>query len=298
MTPRTLHNPNAIPHDLRSYPHFVNWFYEENGDKKPKKRPVNPKTLGGASSQWPNTWAGLHTTVDTYQRYSWLNGLGFMLTERDPFVMIDLDHCLMNGQLSPLATEVVNALPTYWEISPSGGGLRALVCCIDALPKNRKISSLELYSTNRYCTLTGNVWGEPQPIARVSNLDTIMQRWLGDKKERPTGFCEEMHYESPADDAELWQRIFAKNRLAYELFHGNLVGNVYGAAKDGGPDISRAVLLLLNSLAYWTNGDAVRMARMIRQVRFDQHKFDERRGNRTWLDYQIADAIAYTAGRR
>jgi putative DNA primase/helicase len=298
MTPRTLHNPHAIPRDLWPYPHFVGWRYVENGGKKPEKRPINPKTLGGASSQWPNSWTGIHTAVDTYQRTPWLSGLGFMLTERDPFAMVDLDHCLLDGQLSPLASEVVRALPTYWEVSPGGDGLRGLVSCTGALPANRKTGSIEFYSAHRYCTLTGRIWGEAKPLARVSNLDAILQRWLGEKPRDPQFFCQGTRQEPPADDAELWQRIFARNRLAYQLFHGHLVGTVHSEGKDGGPDTSRAVILLLNSLAYWTEGDVGRMARMIRQAHLDQRKFDERRGSGTWLDYQIADACAYTAGRR
>jgi hypothetical protein len=42
------------------------------------------------------------------------------------------------------------------------------------------------------------------------------------------------------------------------------------------------------------------MARMIRQcTRLDQSKFDLRRGDGTWLDYQVADACAFVgrAGR-
>ncbi|RIK26714.1 MAG: hypothetical protein DCC55_39810 [Chloroflexi bacterium] len=297
MTPRTLHSPNAIPRDLWPYTQFVSWRYKDVGRKKPAKLPVNPRTLGGAGVEWPNTWAGIHTAVDAYQRHSWLAGIGFVLTPADPFAMLDLDGCIIDGRLSPLAAEVVGTLRTYTEVSPSGQGLRLLVSCAGALPTNRKTDTLELYGAGRYCTLTGDPWGELLPIAQVQNLDAIMGKWLDAPGERPTVFCHGARQEPPADDAELWQRICAANQLASQLYRGDLSG-VHGKSKDGGPDVSRAVILLLNCLAIWTGGDAGRMARMIRQTRLDQGRFDERRGAGSWLEYQIADAIKYTAGRR
>jgi hypothetical protein len=86
-------------------------------------------------------------------------------------------------------------------------------------------------------------------------------------------------------------RIFEANRLAYRIARGDM-----SQVRDG--DHSRAVILLLNSLAYWTKGDAARMARMIRQTKIDQSKFDSLRGDGTWLDWQIADAVAYVRGEK
>ena len=59
-----------------------------------------------------------------------LRGVGFVLTETDPFVAIDIDNCVSAGELSPEAQVIVNCVHSYTEISPSGHGLRILVTCL------------------------------------------------------------------------------------------------------------------------------------------------------------------------
>lgn len=293
--PRTLVDPNRIPIALQGYFRFVGWKYVQRpGQAKPDKIPVNCETLGNAGVNWPNTWTDINTAVRTYRYNQHLSGIGYVLTSNDLFTMIDVDGCLIDGQLSALASEIISRLDTYAELSPSGRGLRLFVECPQQ-PTMKK-PEVEIYSTGRWATLTGNVLHD-KPIARVDNLDWLIQRFNAtparagaSAPETHTPFSSRHSQRPPADDHKLWQRIFTHNNLAYQLYNGN-VSAAYGG------DESRAVILLLNTLALWTKGDEARMDRMIRQSSLNSAKFDRKTGDTTWLKLNIANAINYMAGR-
>ena len=64
---------------------------------------------------------------------------------------VDLDHCIDNGKLSPLAEEIVSHFEnTYTEISPSGTGLRIILFVADGYAYDKdtyhiKKGDLEVY---------------------------------------------------------------------------------------------------------------------------------------------------------
>lgn len=288
---RTLINPNAIPRELWQYRQFVCWRYINTGKPKPDKIPINAATLRNAGSTYANTWADVRTAVAAYQKNEDLAGIGFVVTKRDPYVMIDLDDCLSDTSLSNFASDVVEALDTYAERSPSEHGLRFFVHC-QQQPQSIKRSEIEVYSRERFATLTGYVVHD-RPIAKFDDLDWFITRFIPDAKmERPTALSRVQRNVPPSpDDAILWQRIFKKNSLARQLYAGDL------SSIRGNGDPSRAVIMLANTLALWTHGDASRMDRMMRQTKLDKAKWDNRRKNQAWLDGRIQDAISYMNAR-
>jgi len=289
MNLRTLLNPNAIPRDLWPYRQYVVWKYVDRGKVKLDKVPVNALNLANAGSTWPSTWTDIRTVVATYQAHEEMAGIGFVLTEHDPVVGIDIDNCLTNAAPSPLACELLDRLATYAEVSPSGTGLRMIVRCRQ-LPVVVKRKEIEIYPSDRWLTLTGNRFNN-HPIADFDNLDWLTKKYkdVAEPTARPTAFLSREHAPPPADDVDLWRRICRVNPLANALYAGDV------AQAQG--DQSRAVILLLNSLAKWTDGDPARMRRMLEQTALDQTKWSERRGQQTWLDGRINDAIEYMAVR-
>src|SRR5262249_50058204 len=91
---------------------------------------------------------------------------GFVLTQADPFVGVDLDHCRdrETGAIEPWAEEIIALLWSYTEITPSGTGLRIFVRA--TLPAaGRKHRQIELYDHSRFLTVTGAyVPGAPTTI--------------------------------------------------------------------------------------------------------------------------------------
>jgi primase-polymerase (primpol)-like protein len=114
-----------IPEDLKRFAQWVCWRSEDRGPgKKPDKRPVNPHDLRSAGVIWSNTSSNFPHTYMVYVMYRprGIKGIGFVLTAGYPFVGLDLDHCLEDGQPLPWAQAILEQVPSYTEISPSGMG--------------------------------------------------------------------------------------------------------------------------------------------------------------------------------
>lgn len=282
-----------LPQELISYTQWVCWRYVDRGShRKPDKQPVNPHTLGNAGVGWANTWGSFEQAYAVYQEHH-LAGIGFVLTRDDPFVGVDLDTCVSQDGVTRFAAEVVQALQSYTEYSPSGTGLRILVAA-PAYMENRRTPDMEIYSHSRFLTLTGHhVEGTPREIATISEeqITTLVPDGAYDS-EPPVASSRERPPES-LSDMQLWERIFAHDR--YGAQH---LKRFQGDTSPDGNDHSLTVLRLLNTLARWTDGDPVKMRTMMLLSPLANEKWFSKRGKQDWLDYQIANAIAYTRGRK
>lgn len=292
-------NPENIPSELEQHPQWVNWRYVDRGPgQKPAKQPINPRTGKIAGVQWPDTWYWCKAAIARLERDR-LDGIGRVLTTDDPYTAIDIDDCLSwNGshyQLSIDAQAIIEALQSYTEISPSGRGLRVLIKA-PGFQENHRSPGLEIYSCQRYVTITGNRlrWCSTSIETRTTELGEIVSRHFPSKvkaaKEEPQFLCADSAV-PPADDA-LWTKIFNSKPQLSAIFNGDL--SAVPLNNNGEPDQSHAVILLLNSLAFWTGRDAGRMRRMIKQTYLNQSRWEDRRGNGDWLDYQIQDSIKWT----
>lgn len=128
-----------------------------------------------ASSTDPRTWS---THKDAAASTAGV-GLGFVLSDVDDVVCIDLDHCLnpLTGRLAPWAVAIVrDAGTTYVEVSPSGDGLH--IWGRADVRQGRRIrrpdgTAVEIYGTGRYITMTGRRHGScPSILADLSAVIT------------------------------------------------------------------------------------------------------------------------------
>jgi putative DNA primase/helicase len=147
--------PGNVPPELRELPQWIVWrhaFIQSRGVWI--KMPVNPITGKSANVSDPRTWASFDAAVTAYELLGGYDGIGFVFTQEDDFVGIDIDKCV-NGTLSAMAQEILAAAPGYVEKSPSGTGLHIITRA--NLPRAYKDDriGLELYSKGRYFTITG-----------------------------------------------------------------------------------------------------------------------------------------------
>lgn len=124
-----------------------------------------PLTVDGhaASSTDSSSWA---THAEAAQSTAGV-GIGYVLG--DGIGCIDLDHCIIDGELTSAARSVVERYPGNWiEVSPSGQGLHIWGSSPEQPGTKRVIDglSIESYSVDRYITITGNVWqaGQLRPL--------------------------------------------------------------------------------------------------------------------------------------
>ncbi len=143
-----------FPIELRQRLQWIVWRYEQFPDEaKPRKMPYCPHTAGLASVTAPHTWGSLEQAQAalTSGRY---NGLGFVLTSDDPFSFIDLD-CTSDEKERELHAQIYERFVSYSERSPSGTGAHIIVSGV--VPMGRKRHHVEVYSSGRYMTMTGDV---------------------------------------------------------------------------------------------------------------------------------------------
>jgi putative DNA primase/helicase len=292
---RSKLNCVAIPTELRSRAHWVVWRWEIRKGKWNKP----PYQLNGklAKANDPATWVSFEAANEAFESGAY-DGIGFVLTDDDPYAMADLDHCLDSaGNVQAWAAEIVAQLSSYAEITPSGEGLRVIVKAI-LPPGGRKRgmpsgSGVELYDRLRYMTMTGNhLAGTPETIEeRQKKMAELYARLFGKVFPRALVSTDDRPSSASLTDNEL----LAKARVAKN-------SEKFRALNDCGdfsayPSASEADLALCGILSFWTGGDARQIDQLFRRsALFRQEKWDEEHhaDGRTYGQATVAKAIAGT----
>lgn len=269
LTPKLI--PETIPDRMRDLPHWVVWRYVTR-DGKPTKVPHNPRNGALAKSNDPDTWGTFADACMALERGRW-EGVGFQFSGSG-LTGVDFDHKQWGEGVHPLAAEALETLDTYSEMTPSGKGQHAILD--GQLPEwatNRKAIAddleVEVYSSGRFFTVTGQVIQSPFIEARQEALEALLIRWGMVKavpltREASTGSAGSF----TGSDSELWERIWRSTN-----------GQAVRALADGdltqyGGDRSRADFALCGHLCFWTNGDAGRMDAMFRTSGLMRPKWD------------------------
>lgn len=181
-----------IPQPLIDRPQWVVWKIEQREDK-PTKVPYNAHTGYEAKSNDAATWAPFMVAVAAYQDgTNGYAGIGYVFSLDDPYTGIDLDDCIQDGRVLPWAEQLLLALNSYSEVSPSGTGIKIWVegkTPGSAKPKKAKIpaevipsdapGSIEIYPAKRFFTMTGwHVEGMPREIRSANGALTQLYEAL------------------------------------------------------------------------------------------------------------------------
>lgn len=176
-----------IPQELIDRFQWVCWDWAWHGNKW-RKPPLSPITGAAASEMDPRTWASFDQARAFATRHG-LPGIGFVLTEDDPFVIVDIDECRdpQTGNLEAWADWIVLDLHSYTEVSPSGRGLHVLVR--GALTENeRYLRNVrpEMYDTEQFFAVTGqHVVGTPRAIMKPQIMLSNVNRYPSDSASDP-----------------------------------------------------------------------------------------------------------------
>jgi putative DNA primase/helicase len=273
---------SECPKKLREREQWVCWREEERDDKL-TKIPVTPATGGFASSTDPETWGSLEAALE-YTETEHADGVGFVFTDNDPIVGVDLDDCRdpETGDVDDDARDIIDRLDSYTEVSPSGTGFHVLIK--GELPDGRnRRGSVELYDTARFFTVTGDHVNEtPTHVARRQDALTAIHREYVQNTERDTA-SESEQRESAGDqsasggaadadidleDEDLLEK--ARNASNGEKFERLWNGNMGGYDSHSEADMALCCLL-----AFWTGGDQTQMDQLFRQSELHREKWDE-----------------------
>jgi len=278
-----------VPHDLRAGTLFVAWRYEERGGKLTKV-PVDVATGRGAATDNPKTWTTLDRAIAYLERNAAASGVGRVFVAGDGFAGVDIDHCLIDGEIVGWARPYVDALDTYTEISPSGAGVKLWLRGAIADGRGRKRGNLgdgtgaiEVYDRLRYFTLTGrHLAGTPATVEpRQDALDALIEEIDARRKPRPTVAPVAVD----ASDETLIERASLSR-------HGSDFRALFlGDDSSCGGDASAGDYRLMRAARFWTGGDPARMDAWYRASRRAREKWDERRGAMTYGELTIQRAL-------
>ena len=271
-----------IPHELQDYQQWVCWT---RVNRTRTKLPISPATGKVASCTDPRTWGSYRQARVAVSRLR-LDGIGFVFTTADPYTGIDLDHCRTNeDDLEPWAAAIVERLHSFTEWSPSGEGLHILVKA--SLPEcaGRRTSGIELYSSGRYFTITGDQL-ERTPSAienRQAEIFDLVAALDKDSQRRPGSHS--LPGSVARTDEELILRAKgAKNGAKFQRLWT-------GDTSDYDGDHSRADAALCSLLAYYTNGERARVDRLFRRSGLYRQKWDRPTSGSTYGSRTIQAVI-------
>jgi primase-polymerase (primpol)-like protein len=300
----------SCPAALVTRDQWVAWRIQERNGKETKV-PVNPATGNYASATDSETWADFATAREHATASA--NGVGFVFTEDDPLVGVDLDDCRDpdDGSLTDWAKDIVERVDSFTEVSPSGTGLHVLVK--GELPEGRnRHGDVELYDDARFFTVTGDhESGTPETVeARQDALEAVHAEYVAQDEatdatddqddsagaeraadtqtERSTGPPEQSQGNDLSDDALLERARNASNSEKFQrLWRGNTAGY---------PSQSEADMALCSLLAFWTGGDPEQIDRLFRDSALMRPKWDEQHfaDGATYGEQTIERAIAGT----
>lgn len=168
-----------VPDTLTSMDHWVCWVNQRDSnpdhEKDWTKVPIDVNDGGFASSTDSDTWTTFEEAkhYDGHDTSDRTDGVGFVVSEDDPIIGIDIDDCRDpdSGELHEGIADIVDSIDSYMEVSPSGTGLRIFVKGDWPLGENQSDLiagegvSLEVYEWGRYLTVTGyHIDGTPTDV--------------------------------------------------------------------------------------------------------------------------------------
>jgi putative DNA primase/helicase len=253
-------------------------------DGRPKKVPYNPNfdhLQARASVKIPTSWGTLADALLTLQSGHY-SGIGFVLTP--PLVMIDLDHRYDRATQTitdPQAQEIVEALNSYTETSPSGSGLHILT--YGQLPGKGIHTAIEMYGQDRFTTITTqHLAGTPETIEqRQEAIDALYHRFAPAVTETTIQNTR----------GGVWSGETPTN-LPPEAEHDVVLQRLLSGDISGYTSPSNADFVLIMKLLHWT-GDDLELTRSIflSSPLGQREKAQRKTGQSTYVDMPITNVL-------
>ncbi|MCI8620602.1 MAG: AAA family ATPase [Clostridia bacterium] len=266
-----------MPESMKKLDNWCYWNLEKTADGKTTKIPKNCKTLGNAQTNNPSTWSSLKYAQEHFKQSKY-TGIAFMLPQDKSITMIDLDHCIENGEINKTAKRIVDMFSnTYIEVSQSGTGIH--IFCYGTVPTSIHVKEIEMYSNVRFCATTGQAIQCKELINCQGQINELYEKY----KKRETQKQASVDYNSDLsilNIIEIIQNSRSANKFDY----------YYRRAEAN----SENTLALASILSFYCQNDRNKIKEIMRSSAMNREKFDRPTKGKTWLDYVIDTAIAST----
>lgn len=273
-----------IPEELKQRKQWVLWKAVLDKEKQEySKVPYQANGIDKASSTGVDTWDTFERIEEAYENGIG-EGIGFVLSESDPYACIDIDG-LDNVEVLPaLAQKIVDT--SYAELSPSGTGVHVWIrYSHDSQKFKNKNTKLgyELYDKKRFITVTGESINElaiNQGQEITSFIETVFRR-----EEKPVLSRNDNERGTTLSEGDII-RIASKSKKG-ERF----ISCLKGGWETLYPSQSEADMSFANDLAFWTNCDYGMMDSIFRGSSLNRDKFDRPQNTSTYGDELLCKAI-------
>lgn len=283
-----------IPALLKTSCRFCVWKYEKRNGQK-TKMPYNPATADRARINDLHTFADFKTTLVAYAMGGY-DGIGVAVG--NGIGAFDIDKCIReDGTLNDTAATVLSIFPTaYVERSPSGKGLRGFFCVPEdyVFDKtvyyiNNRRAGLEVYmpgATNRFVTVTGDVYRAGEPEGEIPNDETAMTTLLDTlmKRAKPVQNTQMRHHSYLDDDAVIKHAEESASGEKFKALYAGDWEKLYDSQSD-------ADMALLAILSFWCGCDEEQMDRLFRASGLMRPKWDRKQAGTTYGAISIRNAV-------
>ncbi len=253
-----------------------------------EKVPVSPHTGRRASTTDPSTWTVHPNAVGAAGNY---DGIGYVVSADDPYTFVDLDDCIDEyGEVATWAIEIVEALDSYTEVTPSGRGLRVWVIgrkLGSKCKRDYETGKVEIYDAKQFSTFTGKCFQGHSVEYRQRELDELYMRVFGDDNQTDKHGVDARSGSGfhGSDDELLGKaRANATTGDTFRRLYDN--GDVRGFHSA-----SEADLRLCTILAFWCGPDVDRIDAFFRRSSLMREKWDTSRGSNTYGEQTIRKGI-------
>lgn len=287
-----MFRPENIPQELKDRRQWVCWSYSQKSNGEETKVPRNPHSGGRASSTDRTTWGSFSGALDALAVYSF-DGVGFVFTDQDPYVGIDLDDCYDPGaetQYPSFAIREpefnwVRLLDSYTEISPSGKGIKIIVQ--GGIERGHSFGEGNgVFGSGRFFTITGQILDAHHSKIRPAQaaLDKLLEEWVPVKDRREWDAGQERF----TDEEVVALALSASNGHKFSVLWEGADWRVYYASQ------SEADAGLVAMLAFYTGPCPGQLDRLFRKSGLMRDKWDETRGEGTYGERTIQNMLDLT----
>lgn len=255
---------------LKQYPQWILWALAGSD-----KIPLSANTLEVGDTHAASFWTDYKTAFAVSKATGYK--MGFVFTKNDPFYFLDIDHCVQNGEMTPIAVELLSQLQgAAVGYSSSGTGLHVFGRA--NVTDDRRVKEanglFELYTHGRFVALAGESFNGDADSEHSTALSQIVNRYLPprqrvtDSEWRNEPVEDWCGYES--DDDLIAHALRSKS--AASLFGGGVSFKDLWEANEtalsskwpsSNPtkawDYNRADAALAQHLAFWTGNNSERI---------------------------------------
>lgn len=278
------------PYCLRDRKQFVCWDYEWNEDREGYiKVPKNPLSGKNALSNNSNTWSDFKTACEAVDKYEF-KGIGIMFDKG--LMGIDIDHCFDGTKEDKSKAQyIIETINSYTELSPSGTGVHILA--FGKIPDKcyKRKNDIEIYSTGRFFTLTGNnklfIGKKMRKAADTQEgINKIVKEYM--QREEKPDIKLTQNIKTLEDDKIIDKIKNGKGSEKFDRLYNKGDYSEFASQGESGRHIGDISLCSL--IAYYTD-DKLQIDRIFRSSALMRDKWDELRGVSTYGEMTIDEAL-------